>query len=51
MRGVTEAEGTEEVGVVATLLGVTAAEDCPDSDSSSCRERDGEGEREGGTGG
>lgn len=38
-RGVTAAEGTDEVGVldfVPVVLGVAAAEDCPDSDISSC---------------
>lgn len=37
-RGVTAAEGTDDVGVldlVPVVLGVAAAEDCPDSDISS----------------
>lgn len=39
LRGVTAAEGTEDVGVldlVPVVLGVAAAEDWPDSDISSC---------------
>lgn len=37
-KGVTAAEGTDDVGVldlVPAVLGVAAAEDCPDSDISS----------------